>query len=150
GTTGSPKGMVQPHGNDLATVEATLPLGVVREGDVDFCFLPLAHSFARLIEYVGIAAGSITAFARSIDTLMEDMVATRPHLVPAVPRIYEKVYGRVLAAREAGGLLKRTLVDWAVDVGLERSPHEVERRTLPAWLRVTSAMAHRLVFARIH
>ena len=150
GTTGPPKGVLQTHGNHLATVEATLPLGVVREGDVDFFFLPLAHSFARLIEYVGIAAGSTTAFARSIDTLLEDMVATRPHLVPAVPRIYEKVYGRVLAAREAGGPLKRALFDWAVVVGRERSRHELERRTLPAWLRLTSAMAHRLVFARIH
>jgi len=150
GTTGPPKGVLQTHGNHLATVEATLPLGVVREGDVDFFFLPLAHSFARLIEYVGIAAGSTTAFARSIDTLLEDMVATRPHLIPAVPRIYEKVYGRILAARDAGGLLKRTLFDWAVAVGRERSRHELERRTLPAWLRVTSALAHQLVFSRIH
>src|SRR5207253_9463624 len=97
--------------------ESFLPLGVAREGDVDFFFLPLAHSFARMVEFFGIAAGTTTAFARSIDTLSDDLASSRPHLVPAVPRIYEKVYGRVQAARETGGMLKRLLFDWPAAVG---------------------------------
>src|SRR5439155_2534537 len=75
GTTGPPKGVVQTHGNHLATLDAALRTGLIHEGDVDFFFLPLAHSFARLVEYLGIAAGTATAFARSIDTLAEDMAA---------------------------------------------------------------------------
>jgi len=132
GTTGPPKGVLQTHGNHLATVESLLKLGMAREGDVDFFFLPLAHSFARLIEYFGIAAGTVTAFARSIDNLAEDLAASRPHLVPAVPRIYEKLYGRIQGARESGGALRRALFDWAVGVGRARSTCEQEGRPVPA------------------
>ena len=150
GTTGPPKGVVQTHGNHLATVESALRTGLIHEGDVDFFFLPLAHSFARLVEYLGIAAGTTTAFARSIDTLAEDMAAARPHLVPAVPRIYEKVYARMLAGREAASPLKRALFDWAIAVGRARSRCEQERRPVPIVTSLQNAIAHRLVFARIH
>jgi long-chain acyl-CoA synthetase len=150
GTTGPPKGVLQTHGNHLATVESLLRIGIAREGDVDFFFLPLAHSFARLIEYYGIAAGTVTAFARGIDTLAEDMAAARPHLVPAVPRIYEKLYGRVQAAREAGGTVKRMLFDWAVNVGRARTASQQACRPVPTLVALQDALAHRLVFARIH
>jgi len=150
GTTGPPKGVLQTHGNHLATVESLLKLGIAREGDVDFFFLPLAHSFARLIEYYGIAAGTITAFARSIDHLAEDLAGSRPHLVPAVPRIYEKLYGRIQGARESGGALRRALFDWAVGVGRARSRHDQEGRPVPTLLQWQHGLAHRLVFSRIH
>jgi long-chain acyl-CoA synthetase len=150
GTTGPPKGVLQTHGNHLATVESTVRIGLAREGDVDFFFLPLAHSFARLVEYFGIAAGSITAFARSIDTLADDMASSGPHVVPAVPRIYEKLYGRIQAAREAGGTVKRALFDWAVGVGHARSRAIQARQPVPALVQAQYALAYRLVFSRIH
>jgi long-chain acyl-CoA synthetase len=150
GTTGPPKGVLQTHGNHLAAVESLLRLGVAREGDVDFFFLPLAHSFARLIEYFGVAVGSVTAFARGIDTLADDLASARPHLVPAVPRIYEKLYARMQAARDESGTLARALFDWAVGVGRARSRCEQARRPVPALVRVQHALAHRLVFSRIH
>jgi len=150
GTTGPPKGVVQTHGNHLATIESALRLGLIREGDVDFFFLPLAHSFARMVEYLDIASGTITSFARSIDTLAEDMVAARPHLVPAVPRIYEKVYARILASRDAASPVKRRLFDWAVSVGRARSRCEQEGRPVPLTTSLQNVVAHRLVFARIH
>ncbi len=152
GTTGPPKGVLQTHGNHLATVESLLHISAdfAREGDVDFFFLPLAHSFARLIEYFGIAAGSTTAFARSIDTLADDLASAHPHLVPAVPRIYEKFYARIQAARESGGPARRALFDWAVSVGRQRSRCEQDRRPMPLTVRLQHALAERLVFARIH
>ena len=100
GTTGPPKGVMQTHGNHLAAVENVGKLRMIKPGDVDFFFLPLAHSFARLIEYLGLYEATITAFARSIDTLMEDVRESRPHLIPSVPRIYEKIFSRVQAARD--------------------------------------------------
>jgi long-chain acyl-CoA synthetase len=152
GTTGPPKGVLQTHGNHLATVESLLRIagGLAREGDVDFFFLPLAHSFARLIEYFGIGVGSTTAFARSIDTLADDLASSRPHLVPAVPRIYEKLYARIQATRESGGPLRRGLFDWAVSVGRERSRCQQEGRPVSLLVQVQDAIAHRLVFSRVH
>src|SRR5581483_9609784 len=131
GTTGPPKGVVQTHGNHLATVESAVRLGLVREGDVDFFFLPLAHSFARMLAYFGVAAGTTTAFARSIDTLAEDMAAARPHVIPAVPRIFEKVYARIMAQREAGSTVKQAIFDWAFGVGRARSRHEQAGEPVP-------------------
>jgi long-chain acyl-CoA synthetase len=150
GTTGPPKGVLQTHGNHLACVESLLRLGLVREGDVDFFFLPLAHSFARLIEYVGIAAGTVTAFARSIDTLADDLRSSRPQLVPAVPRIYEKLYARVQATRDASSPVKRALLDWAVGVGQARTRAREAGEQPPALVRLQDALAARLVFGRIH
>ena len=150
GTTGPPKGVVQTHGNHLAVIEAVLGAGMAREGDVDFFFLPLAHSFARMVEYFGIAAGTTTAFARSIDTLSEDLASAGAHLIPAVPRIYEKVYGRIQAARETGGALRRLLFDLAVGVGRVRSRFEQARRPVPLFVQAQHAVAEALVFRRIH
>jgi long-chain acyl-CoA synthetase len=150
GTTGPPKGVLQTHGNHLATVEAVLPIRVASEGDVDFFFLPLAHSFARMVEYYGVAAGTTTVFARSIDTVAEDLAATGPHLVPAVPRIFEKLHGRIQAARASGGLLRRLLFDWAVGVGAARSRYERDGQPIPLLTSVQHGLAHALVFARIH
>lgn len=150
GTTGPPKGVPQTHGNHLASVEATVKLAIVGEGQVDLFFLPLAHSFARLMEYAGIAAGTTTAFARSIDTLVDDIQATRPNLLPAVPRVYEKVYARIQANREGAGTVGKAVFDAALWVGRERSRRVRAGEALPGWLQAADALAHRLVFGRIH
>ncbi|MGH7894139.1 MAG: AMP-dependent synthetase/ligase [Candidatus Binatia bacterium] len=150
GTTGPPKGVPQTHGNHLAAVEAALRIGTLRAGDVDFFFLPLAHSFARMIEYCGIAAGTTTVFARSIDTLIDDLPTAKPNVVPAVPRVYEKMYARIQAGRAASGTMQQTLFDWAVGVGRQRSRLRAAGRPVPLWLQAADAIAHQLVFSRIH
>ncbi len=150
GTTGPPKGVVQSHGNHLASLEAVAPLGLAQEGDVDFLFLPLAHSFARMLEYLGLYVGTVTAFARGIDTLATDMAETSPDYVAAVPRVFEKIYGRIIATRDAGGPLKRTLFDGAVAVGRRWSAHVQAGRPVPPALEALRGVAHQLVFRRIH
>jgi long-chain acyl-CoA synthetase len=149
GTTGSPKGVVQTQGNHLAMIENTASLGVVREGEVDFFFLPLAHSFARMIAYYGLYVGSVTAFARSIDTLSQDIAATKPHVIPAVPRIYEKIYARIHTTRDEGGALARQVFDWALDVGRQRSTHEQAGESVPLWIQAQNFVARKLVFERV-
>ena len=150
GTTGPPKGVMQTHGNHLSALEAVGGLGLAHEGEVDFFFLPLAHSFARMIEYFGLYVGTITAFATSIDTLAQEMTETQPHLIPSVPRIYEKVYGRVMGTRQTAGFLQGAIFDWAVGVGRQRSAYEQRGASVPWWLALQAAVAHQLVFAKIH
>lgn len=149
GTTGAPKGVVQTHHNHLSILESTSALGLVHEGEVDFFFLPLAHSFARMIAYYGIYVGSVSAFARSIDTLAQDIGVTRPHVIPAVPRIYEKIFARIQASAEDGGAVKRALFAWAVDVGRRRSACLQAKQTPPLLLALEYQLADRLVFHRI-
>jgi long-chain acyl-CoA synthetase len=149
GTTGPPKGVPQAHGNHLATVESVLRIRTLQPGDVDFFFLPLAHSFARMIEYLGIAAGTTTVFARSIDTLIEDLPATKPNVMPAVPRVYEKIYARVQANRSNASAVQGAIFDAAIAVGRRRTAHLEAGTDVPLWLRAADALAHALVFARI-
>jgi len=149
GTTGPPKGVMQTHGNHLAAVEMVAKTGMIETGDIDFFFLPLAHSFARLIEYLGLYQGTVTAFARSIDTLMDDVRETRPNLIPSVPRIYEKIFGRVQASRESSSPLRRRLLDWAFAVGRRRSALQQAGRSTPPLLGIECALADRLVFSKI-
>ncbi len=149
GTTGPPKGVMQTHGNHLAAVENVAALRMITPGDVDFFFLPLAHSFARLVEYLGLYTGTVTAFARSIDTLMEDVRQTRPQLIPSVPRIFEKIFGRVQATRDGSSTAKRLLMNWAFGIGRQRSQSQ-QRGTPPsALVALQAALADRLVFSKI-
>lgn len=150
GTTGPPKGVMQTHGNHLAALEAVSALGLAREGEVDFLFLPLAHSFARMIEYFGLWVGTITAFATSVDALTQEIAETKPHLIPSVPRIYEKIYGRIMGTRQGSGVLQGAIFDWAVEVGRQRSAYQQRGEALPFLLSLQAAVAHRVVFARIH
>ncbi|MGH7818662.1 MAG: AMP-dependent synthetase/ligase [Candidatus Binatia bacterium] len=153
GTTGPPKGVMQTHGNHLATMEALEKIGLGRAGDpdeVDFFFLPLAHSFARANEYLGTYMGSVTAFAQSIETIPSDIRESRPTLVPSVPRIFEKIYGRILSTRDSGSPLTKAIFDWAVSVGREKSRYLQEKQPLPLWVQLQSAIADRLVFSKIH
>lgn len=149
GTTGLPKGVVQTHGNHLAALESVAKLGLAREGEVDFLFLPLAHSFARMLEYFGLYAGTVTAFARSIETVAQDMIEAKPNLIPSVPRIFEKVYSRIMAARDASSLPKRMLFDWALRVGKQRSEYIFARRPVPLLLDLQFSLARALVFSKI-
>jgi long-chain acyl-CoA synthetase len=149
GTTGPPKGVMQSHDNHLSAVEHAAALRMVSEGDVDFFFLPLAHSFARFIEYLGLYSATVTAFARSIDTLIDDVGEARPHLFPAVPRIYEKVYGRVQGTREQATGLRRRMLDWSFRVGGERSERIQAGNVAPPLLAAKARVADRLVFEKI-
>jgi len=149
GTTGPPKGVIQTHGNHLATLEAIGQLRVINTGEVDFLFLPLAHSFGRLVEYLGLFAGTVTAFARSIDTIIDDLRTARPHLIPAVPRVYEKLFSRIQAGRTQSSTPRRWLLDWAFAVGRQRS-ERAQRGAVPSsLLALQVALAERLVLSKI-
>src|SRR2546428_2074253 len=119
GTTGPPKGVVQTHGNHIATLRASAQTLGAAEGDVHLLFLPLAHSFARMESFIGIARGFTTAFAESLDKVADNLREVRPHFLFSVPRVYEKVYARVLASVEAGSPLEKKLFRGAVGVRRE-------------------------------
>jgi long-chain acyl-CoA synthetase len=149
GTTGPPKGVVQTHANHLATLEALAEITDSKPGDVDFFFLPLAHSFARAMEYLATVRGTTSAFAQSIESIPADIRETRPHYVPSVPRIFEKLYARIQSSRASSSWLRRQIFDWAIGVGLQKSRYLQQRQQLPVGVRLRSQLADRLVFGKI-
>jgi long-chain acyl-CoA synthetase len=150
GTTGPPKGVVQTHGNHIATLESAAKMAGIADGDTHLLFLPLAHSFARLESFIGVHRGLTTAFAENIDKLRDNLPEVRPHFICSVPRVFEKVYAGVLAKAEAGSPLKKKIFYWAVEVGREVSKLQQARKPVPAGLAVKHRLAHKLVFSKLH
>ena len=150
GTTGPPKGVMQTHGNHVAAVTASKQATPVQEGWVHLLFLPLAHSFARLESFLGVAHGLTTAFAENLDKIGENLRETRPHFICSVPRVFEKVYGKILAGVEAGSPAKKRIFGWAVSVGRDVSRHQQRGQPVPATLELKRKLAHTLVFSKLH
>ncbi len=150
GTTGHPKGVVQTHGNHLATLGAAEQVTQLGPGDVHLLLLPLAHSFARHEAFIGIQLGLTTAFAESLEKVPDNLREVRPHVIFSVPRVFEKVYARVLARADAGSLVKRRIFHWAVDVGRRVSRCQQAGEAVPAGLGFQRRLAEKLVFDQIH
>jgi long-chain acyl-CoA synthetase len=150
GTTGHPKGVVQTHTNHLAALRAAQQVTEVAEGDVHLLFLPLAHSFARFESYIGVYQGLVTAFAESLEKVPENLRQVRPHFICSVPRVFEKVYAKVLAGVESGSPAKKKIFYWALGVGRRVSQRQREGKPLPLGLKIQRALAHKLVFSKLH
>jgi long-chain acyl-CoA synthetase len=149
GTTGPPKGVVIRHSNVAFDVTATLSVCLISKGDVMLHFLPLAHVLGRFEHFLSFHAMTVTGFARSVQTVAEDLPAVRPHVMISVPRLYEKFYAAVLAkVHEEGGLKKRIFL-WALSVGREVSARKQRKESVTGWLSVKFSLADRLVFGKI-
>lgn len=150
GTTGFPKGVVQTHANHMAMLRAVAQVPGVEIGDVHLLFLPLAHTFARLEAYMGVHRGLVTAFAESLQTVSANLREVRPHLIFAVPRVFEKAHAQVLAAVEQRPLVARKVFEWAMRIGREVSRRQQEGRPVSRRLTVAHGLAHRAVFKALH
>ena len=150
GTTGPPKGVVQTHANHASALDSSGKATPVMEGWTHLLFLPLAHSFARLESFLGIYHGLTTAFAENLDKVAENLRETRPHFICSVPRVFEKVYAKILAGVEAGSPVKKKIFNWAIGVGREVSRYQQRGQPLPAGLAVKRKIAHKLVFGKLH
>lgn len=124
GTTGRPKGVMLSHRNILFNIRAALQFFDVYQEDRLLSFLPLSHAFERTVGYyLPISAGSAIAYNRSIPQLGEDLTEIRPSIMISVPRIFERVYGRITDKLATESPLKRRLFDLAVEIGWSRFEH---------------------------
>jgi long-chain acyl-CoA synthetase len=128
GTTGRPKGVMLSHRNILFNVEAALEVFAVYPQDLLLSFLPLSHALERTVGYyLPMAAGAAIAYNRSIPQLADDLAAIRPTLMISVPRIFERVHGKIQdkLATESG--IKRWLFNSAVETGWAHFLHRQGR-----------------------
>ncbi len=124
GTTGRPKGVMLSHRNVLTNALAGVELVTVYDTDVFLSFLPLSHMLERTLGYyIPMMTGAMIVFARSIPLLAEDLLTARPTVMISVPRIYERVYGRIMDQLEEKSPLARKLFHLAVDIGWARFEH---------------------------
>lgn len=149
GTTGVPKGAVLTHDNITFTAQSVQGSTTIMEGDEVFLFLPLAHIFARTCVYGSLLLGCTTTFTRSMETIVEDIQFTRPHWFASVPRIYEKVYSKVISGAEAKGGLALKIFRWASAVGEEVSDCILNGQPIPSGLNLKYKLATKLVFSKV-
>ncbi|NNE29253.1 MAG: long-chain fatty acid--CoA ligase [Saprospiraceae bacterium] len=117
GTTGNPKGVMLSHQNILSNILSTIVLIPVNANDRVLSYLPPSHIFERMVLYSYLMTGASIFFARSVNTILEDLQYIKPHYFTSVPRLLEKVYERIIQESSKGFALKRRLVKWAVRVG---------------------------------
>jgi long-chain acyl-CoA synthetase len=149
GTTGEPKGVMLTHGNLAANLRDICQIFPVAETDSALSFLPLSHSFERMVIWVYLAKGLSMAFAESNETIGRDLLRLKPTVMTGVPRVFEKLQSKILEKGGALTGLKKSLFQWATGVAKERGRYVPERRPMPAGLRIKSAIAERLVFAKV-
>ncbi len=128
GTTGPPKGVMLSHANILANARAGLERVPIHTDDLFLSILPLSHTLERTVGYyVPMMAGACVAHVRSIDKLAEDLVAVRPTVLIAVPRIFERMHGRIMAGLDGKPSLVRGLFYLAIRAGWQRFLHRQGR-----------------------
>jgi len=150
GTTGEPKGVILTHGNFASNATTALSLVDIGPYDVFLSFLPLSHVFERLAgHFCAYGAGAKVVFARSIDTLSEDMVRARPTLMMSVPRLYEKMHAKVLDKVAGDSFVKRAVFRWAMRTGVEGVKLRQAGKPIPPRLQKRLARAQKLVFHKL-
>ena len=151
GTTGPPKGVVLTHKNIAYECTALEHVLTLDENDEQLLFLPLAHIFARILEWTAISRGCITAFAEGIPELIGNMKEIRPTFMGAVPRVYEKAFVKIQAGFEAQRKTPagKTVIDWALSVGRQLSREQQAGRAPSFPLAIQARLANRLVFEKV-
>ena len=145
GTTGDPKGVMLTHNNLASNVTAVRRVIPSMEDDISLVFLPLSHVLQRMVSYLHFAEGTTQDFAHSMDTVAHDLTVVRPSVVTSVPRLYEKVYNKVMGAEG----LKKKLVQWSRKVGDEWAEETLAGHSLSVVLRLKYGIADLLVFRKI-
>jgi len=149
GTTGNPKGVMLTHRNLVSNIKASADVIPFGETDVLLSFLPLCHSFERMAGYyTAMACGATVAYAESVETVRDNLLEVRPTIVTTVPRLFERIYNRMMKQVESGPPVRQKIFYWAVDVG-KRMAKARRRGAIPAGLKVQHALASKLVYSKL-
>ena len=150
GTTGPPKGCVITHRNYYAMASIIDELEqLLIAGDEIILYLPLAHTFGRLMHLAGPHVGATIAFCPDPARLLEALGTVRPTVLPSVPRVYEKVHAAIMEKLTAATGLEHAISGWALRVGLRAGELRMHRRPLPPLLGLQLRLADRLVLAKV-
>jgi long-chain acyl-CoA synthetase len=148
GTTGNPKGVMLSHDNIHSNVQSSckvLPIG----DDVAISFLPLSHIFERMGDYLYFRTGTTVSYVEGVDLVPVAMQEVRPTIAFSVPRLYEKMYARVLENALAGSAIKKRIFVWARAVADRWADEMLAGRTPGALLGAQYAIAQKLVFSKL-
>lgn len=149
GTTGRPKGVELIHDCWAYTGGAIAELGILSAEDHQYLWLPLSHSFGKVLEAAQIQIGFPTTVDGRIPKLIDNLGVIKPTFMAAAPRIFEKVYNKVVQNAEEKGGLTEKIFRWAIGVGREVSRIRQQRKEPTGMLALKYNIADRLVFSKL-
>ena len=149
GTTGVPKGVILTHSNFVSNVKTAAEILVFTDRDTVLSFLPLSHVLERMVTFAYIYKGCTIAYAESVETVAANLLEIRPHIMVAVPRVYEKIYSKVMDNVLTSSGLKRKIFFWAVKVGKAYATRKLTGRAIGGFLKFKRNLAHKLVYSKI-
>jgi len=150
GTTGPPKGCIISHGNYRAMVDMVNTTSTLEGEDLTYLYLPLAHSFALLIQFGSFDLGATIAYwERDPLKIVPNLAELKPTYFPSVPRIFEKIYTAATSGMEKAGGLKKAIFDWSIKVGAKMRARERSGRKPGFLLQRQYAFADKQVLSKI-
>lgn len=148
GTTGEPKGVMLAHASFVSNVLAITSALPIHSTDVALSVLPLSHIFERTVFYVFCWNGVSVAYAPSFDMVGEYLREVRPTIMTAVPRLFEKVFHKIVKKGTGEGGWRAKLFNWALHVGQRYAKLKDTGEAVPPLLEIQQEAASRLVFSK--
>jgi long-chain acyl-CoA synthetase len=149
GTTGRPKGVRTLHRAWVFEGEAIRAQGILDEDDLQFLWLPMAHSFGKVLLSAQMACGFPTAVDGRIDKIVDNLGVVKPTFMGAAPRIFEKAHGRIVTMQQAEGGAKEKIFNRAFEVGIEVERRKREGKPVPFLLGLQHRLFDKLVFSKV-
>ncbi|HSA95841.1 MAG TPA: long-chain fatty acid--CoA ligase, partial [Acidobacteriota bacterium] len=149
GTTGVPKGVVLTHDNLLSNVKTASDIIEFSSKDTVLSFLPLSHVLERMVMFTYLYKGCTVAFAESVEAVAQNLLEIRPHIMVSVPRVFEKIYTKVMDQVMGSPALRRRIFFWAVKVGKAYGALKLAGNPVPGGLAFRRSIAAKLVFSKI-
>ncbi|MCI0489823.1 MAG: long-chain fatty acid--CoA ligase [Blastocatellia bacterium] len=149
GTTGDPKGVMLTHKNLTANaLNSYRWLDLDETRDTALTYLPFTHIFERAVWYLYAHAGTVVAYAESIDAVAKNLSEARPTVMTSVPRMFEKIYARILERGLSAGFPRKQIFLWALDVGRHWAERKDKGMPVGFLLRLQHRIASALVFKK--
>jgi len=149
GTTGRPKGVRLRHKSWVYEGEAIAVQDILHEDDLQFLWLPMAHSFGKVLLSAQLACGFATAIDGRVDKIVDNLGVVKPTFMGAAPRIFEKAHGRIVTMQASEGGVKEKLFNQAFKVGLEVDRLKRQGKTPGLLLNLQHGLFDKLVFSKV-
>jgi long-chain acyl-CoA synthetase len=150
GTTGEPKGVMLTHNNFCSNVHGVgHDFEINPAKDTALSFLPLAHVYGRTVDYIYIFQGAPLAYVESVEAVGQALLEVRPTVTAAVPRVFEKIYARLVEQGSRTTGIKRVLFTWAMKIAKRATPWRTSGGSASFALKLQWKIADALVYKKI-
>jgi long-chain acyl-CoA synthetase len=149
GTTGEPKGVMLTHNNFSSNVTDTVEFTLNPEEDLAVSFLPLAHVYGRMLDYVYLFQGCPVAYVEVVENVAQALLEVHPTILAAVPRFFEKIYARLMEQGSKATGTKRKIFNFSIKTAREAAGWRCGEKSASLRVKLKWVIADKLVYSKI-